>query len=343
MPLPTPLALQAPVLAPSDPVTSPAGAGILATSGPAGGLADDAPRSLFPSETVASQSDGAGSGSGESAPPTATSSGHAAKPPAAPSIDPGERRAGVALRHMLRDLGGCVATLPADDGRVLLLRANLGGRQARPRRRVAALAAMSVAAVRAAERRAVSELRQAHERGACENGSGLDGTTPVASSEIAAASSEMAAGQSSAPGSGSGPANGTGAVTTLRGAGAAPATTAAALPVARHRASGSPLPQGAVLALLGLVGGLLTAVVGWEVLKAVRPGWRYERSLGRSGRYPTLPLVDDAPALPPVPEEQRADQTPSPFERRPDQRPRRRHPVQGGRRGAGQQRPGGGA
>jgi hypothetical protein len=325
-------------------MTSPAAAEILAAPASATGLADAAPRSVFPLDTGASGLDG--TGSGQSGPSASTDTGRAAKPSPKPppSIDPGEGRAGVGLRHMLRQLGGCVGTLPASEGRVLMLRANLGGRQPRPRRRVAALVAMSLTAVRAAERRGVNELRTAHQRGACGNGSGLDGTTPAASSAsaIAATTSEIAAAEASTPGSGPGPPAAPGAHTPPLAAGGAPATTAAALPVAPHRASDAPLPLWALLALLGVLGGLLIAVVGWDALRAVRPGWRYEPPFGRQSGYPTLPLVRDAPPLPKAPEEPRPEPTPSPLERRPDQRPRRRrHPVQGERRPAGQRRPGG--
>jgi hypothetical protein len=345
VPLPTQSAPQAPPLPPSDSLVSPAAPRVIDTPAPAADLADDGPVSWLVGEPAGRAPDAAGSGESAPSPPApAVRSGHVPKAAAAPSIDPGEQQAGVALRNMLREFGGCIATLPARDRRVLLLRANLGGWQPRSRSRVAAFLGMSLVGVRAAEGRGVGELRQAHRDGVCGTGSGLEGTTPVASSEIAA-------GQTSEPGSAPGPQ--TGAVKASPTAPAtapaapattpvAPATTAAASPLAPHRAQGPPLPRWALLPILALLGALLAAVVGWEILKSVRPvGWHRRRALVPRRRYPRLPVVDYAPP-PPVPNGQPAEPTPTPLEPRPDQLPRRRrHPVQGVRRPVARRRSGG--
>src|SRR5205814_9982159 len=84
-----------------------------------------------------------------------------------------ERQAGLALRRILAQLGGCVPTLPADERHVLLLRANPGGSQPRPRAGVAQLLGMSVASVRSAEDRGMRDLRNAGRAGSCSAGSGL--------------------------------------------------------------------------------------------------------------------------------------------------------------------------
>jgi hypothetical protein len=247
--------------------------------------------------------------------PGTASSAPSARSNGAPTTNAEEQQAGLALRRALHEFGGCVGALPGGERRVLVLRANPGASQPRSRAQVGQLLGMSVAGVRAAESRGVTDLRQASRSGSCASGSGLE--TGPAFLTLGAGQPTAVAPQTGRPTSATRRRLRAVASAALRGE-ARPERTTATSPTAAHpdppgSAAGRPIPRWLGIGLIALLALFLAAVVACEFSKATGRRQRrwYRRSLG---------------AAPPVLRPRTRDSRPPPPRRQTIHQPTRRHP-----------------
>jgi hypothetical protein len=362
VPLPVPQLTPPPVSLPPIPVAGPSptslpdpagSAGVVSDVG-AGSAAVGPPADVSDAPALSERTGSAGRapipGDGQPGTGPGGSSLEARSVPAADA--PSERHAGLALRRILGQLGGCVATLPADERRVLLLRANTGGSQPRSRARVAQLLGMSVATVRSAEDRGVGDLRHASQTGSCNAGSGL--AAPPAFLTLRASPTSRLAPESGWPTAAPGPRLGAVGSAGFQAA-APPVGPATASRVAGHpeppgTAEGRLLPKWLGLGLIGLLALLFSAFLVFEFLEATGrlQGWRYRRSRQRGiGASPAVVRSARAPqSNDQVAPGQGADGAAGAragaesSRHRSDQPARRRHAVRGPLRSVRERRPG---
>jgi hypothetical protein len=320
IPPPEPPVVTLPVSVPSIPVPSisagsPADPAGSSSAAAAGSLADrilgEVPQAAPTPEGATVRGDAPTSGSG-----------HAERGPGEPfaqaaravTTDVQERQAGVDLRRIVRQFGGCISALPTTERHVLVLRANLGASLPRSRARVAQILGISVANVRSVEQQALGDLRHAGRSEFCAAGGGLD--APAAFVSFAEIRPQSVGAAPSQPATRLRRRLRAVASAALRGATAHAnaASPAAERPRPPGATAGAWLPRWLGLGLVGLIALMFTAFVAfqfWDV-NGGRRRWQYRRSLRRSVGPPPAPFVPDRTAMP---------------RRQPGDQPPRHHPY----------------